>query len=133
MSSPGVEVKTFLDGIGSLGTIRVGNMDATPNALGVIYEYGGLSPIGQFGVQGVYQERPSIQIVFRGEPHDYETPMTRARIAYFALAAAQPGTLSGTSTVYDMIVPAQPPFSTGKDPNNRYEVKCNYYLTKNAS
>jgi Bacteriophage minor capsid protein len=131
MSSPGVEIKSFLDGLGTLGAIRVGILDATPDELCAINEYGGLTPIGKFGVQGVGQERPSLQIIFRGTPNDYATPMSRARIAYFALAAVQPGTLSGT--IYDQIIPIQPPFSLGKDTNNRYEISCNYYLIKDPS
>ncbi len=124
------EIKTFLDELGGLGNIRVGFLDTTPNSLAAIYEYGGFKADGRFGVAGIGYERPTIQIVFRGEPNDYANPAWKARRAYLALAAVQPGVLYAGSTVYQMIEPMQPPFSMGRDANLRFMITCNYMITK---
>lgn len=125
------ELKTFLDALGTLGMIRVGELDATPDEICCIQEYGGQAASGRFGIAGIGYERPAVQIVFRGLPNDLDTPFTKARIAYLALAAVQPGTLYTGSTVYQKIVPQQPPFALPKDASSRrYTVVCNYYIDK---
>lgn len=101
-------------------------MDPSPDVLGAIFEYGGQLPSGRFGVAGVGYEKPALQVMFRGAPNDYEGPMTKCRIACFALAAVQPGQITG----YLMISPQQPPHSLGKDTSKRFEIVCNFYITK---
>lgn len=131
MSSPAVDIKGVLDALGTLGDIRVGYIDGSPDVMGVIYEYGGLPTQGRLGVIGVGYEEPSIQVVFRGAPNDYAAPMIKARAAWAALAGVQPGALA-SGDVYLRIQPQQSPFSLGKDANNRFEIACNYYLEKEA-
>jgi hypothetical protein len=125
------ELKDYLDDVGGLGLITIGALDPTPDELGVIAEYGGLQHEARFGVIGIGYERPTIQVLFRGKPHDYATPMIRARQAFQALASVQPGMISSYSnTQYLEIIPIQSPFSLGKDHNERYEIACNYLIKK---
>ena len=114
-----------------LGTIRIGTLDPSPDELGVIFEYGGLQHEGRFGVVGIGYERPTLQITFRGAPHDYETPMRRSRIAWSALASVQPGAISSChATQYLQIIPIQSPFLINKDHAERFEIACNYLIVK---
>lgn len=124
MSTPAIDVKAILDALGTLGIINIGHLNATPDVLGVIYEYGGQAPDGRFGVTGVGYEKPSLQVVFRGIANDYTGPMTKARIAWDALAGVQPG------SIFLSITPQQSPFSLGKDSNHRFEIACNFYAMK---
>ncbi len=128
---PAQEIKAFLDALGTLGPIRIGNLDPTPDLLGAIFEYGGRSDEGQFGVVGVGYERPAISIIFRGLANDYLGPMTRARIARQALASVQPGTITAGSAKYLTIKPQGAPHSLGQDTaSKRFEIGCNYYVEK---
>lgn len=126
------EVKARLDALGTLGPITVGKMIETTNLAGAIYEYGGRSGIRQFGVAGIKYERPSIQIVFRGEPEDYGGPRTRAEIAMRNLAEIQVSTLGSTN--YLQADPQQSPFPTQpQDGNKRFYIGFNLYITKELS
>lgn len=127
---PDQEIKGFLDSLGTLGNLRIGMMPASPNSIGVINTYGGLASERRFGVVGVGYEKPSIQIMFRGEPEDYASPMAKARIAYLALAGIEPGTIMIGSAEYLTVNPQQPPYSLGKDNSLRYEIVFNIYITK---
>lgn len=124
------ELKVLLDSVGTIGPVKVGNMDEQPDILAVIFPYGGQASIGQFGVVGVGYERPSIQFMFRGVAGDFEGPMTRARAAYTAVTSIQPGTLSGGTAEYLTAIAQQPPFSLGQDKNRRFEIVFNVYFEK---
>lgn len=129
------EVRTFLNAIGSLGTIKIGTMPETPDAVCCLYEYGGKDPVGRFGVTGIGYENPAIQVVFRGDPEDYIAPRVKADTAWKALAAFQPGALgSGVTTVYLTIQPKQSPFLLEPgDRNKRIKIACNFYIMKEPS
>jgi len=129
------EAKTFLDSLGTLGTITIGFMPATPNAIGTIFEYGGQSPERAFGVSGIKYEKPAFQLVFRGDPFDYSGPRAKAEIAYRAFASVQPGALcNGVSTIYLQVDPQQSPHPTEPiDKNNRHNIGINFYTTKELS
>lgn len=127
---PGVEIKKYLDQLDCLGPIRVGFLDASEDEMGVVYEYGGLNSEGRFGVVGVGWENPTIQLMFRGKPNDYATPMARARLAWQHLMSLQPGKIPCSNTEYLKITPQQSPFSLGRDSNMRFEIVCNYYVQK---
>lgn len=103
-----VEVRTYLAALGTLGTLVLGFMPASPDEIGVIYEYPGFAPERRFGVVGVGYEYPALQIVFRGAPHDYATPRATAELAYRALAQVEVMSLSGTP--YLQINPRQSPY-----------------------
>ena len=126
------EIQTYLTSLGSLGTIKIGFMPATPNVLGCLYEYGGQSPERAFGTTGIKYENPAFQLVFRGDPFDYAGPRAKAEIAYRALAAIVPGQLGGgITTEYLMVTPQQAPHPTEPiDLNNRHNIGVNFYATK---
>lgn len=127
------EIKTRLDALGSLGTIKIGSLPATPDAVGVIYEYGGLAPIRRFGVVGVGYERPALQIAFRGDPEDYNGPRTKAETALRNLAQIQ-GTTILSGTEYLQADPQQSVFPVlPKDVNNRHTLGFNIYILKSPS
>ena len=128
------EVKAFLDAIGTLGTITIGSMPASPDVMGTLYEYGGQGPERRFGVTGVGYEKPAFQLVFRGVAFDYASPRTKAETAWRALAAVLPGATVSGATVYLHIDPQQSPFPTEPpDANNRVRIGCNFYATKEPS
>ena len=124
------DIKTRLDALGTLGTITIGNMPASPDAVGTLYEYSGRPPERRFGVNGVGYEHPAFQLVFRGGPYDYSGPRTKAEIAYRNLAQVQGSTVIGGAT-YLQIDPREAPFQPGPiDENNRHRIYCNYLVMK---
>jgi len=130
-----VEIKTILDTLGTLGLLTVGNMPASPDVIGTIYEYGGQSIERQFGQSGIRYERPALQIVFRGAPEDYIGPRNKAEIAWRYLASINPGPLSvGITTEYLMVTPQQSPFPMAPPDNNkRHMIGFNMYISKGLS
>lgn len=129
------EIQTYLTSLGTLGTITIGNMPASPDVMGTIFEYGGQSPDRQFGTSGIKYEKPAIQLVFRGVAFDYNGPRAKAEVAYRALAAIQPGALGGgVTTIYLQIDPQQAPHPIALiDANNRHKIGINFYATKELS
>lgn len=131
-----VELKTKLDAAGlSLGPIRVGQMPNDPNVMGALYEYGGQDPERKFGSTAIRIEKPAVQLVFRGEPHDYDGPRDRAMAAWAYLTGVTPGALgAGVTTVYEMIKPQQSPFPLGAPDNlHRFKFACNFIVEKEPS
>jgi hypothetical protein len=126
------EVRTFL-GTLSLGTITIGSMPASPDAMVTLYEYAGRVPEGRFGVTGVGWEKPAFQLIVRGAPHDYKTPRALAETAYRAVAAVQPGTVGGSTAEYLWFDVQQQPFPLRKDQNERYHFAFNFYAYKELS
>ena len=116
-----------------MNLITLGIMPPSPDAVGTVYEYGGLAPERLFGVVGLGYDKPTIQVLFRGNPFDYTGPRAMAEKAYRALMAVQPGPLcAGVSTIYHTIDPVQAPFTMGVDVNNRYKIACNFYIKREA-
>ena len=120
--------------LGTVGTdLFLGTMPSDPNACGAVYETGGLAPEGGFGVLGVQYETPGVQVVFRGDPHDYAGPRAKAETAYRSLAAVQPGTIVGGSAQYLTVHPQQSPFLMRRDENQRVYIACNFLCQKEPS
>lgn len=126
------ELQTFLNAIGTLGLIVVGNLPPKPDEVGVIRSYGGPSPERVFGQTGIKYENPAIQIIFRGAPFDYLGPEAKAYTAWNAIAAITPGQLgSGVATEYLWADLRQSPFPIlVKDENNRHHIGFNVYFKK---
>ena len=126
------EVKIKLDSLGGLGTITIGTMPETPDAVGTLYEYGGQAPERAFGVVGVKYEKPAFQLVFRGAPNDYKGPRDKCELAWRFLMGVLPGPLgAGIVTEYLEIDPQQSPFPTEPaDGNKRIKIGCNFYAMK---
>lgn len=129
------ELKLKLDALGTLGTLKIGFMPASPDEIGVLYEYGGFSPYKGYGVAGLQYERPGVQLVFRGAPFDYAGPRAKAEIAYKYLATIQPGALGATvTTQYLSITPRQAPHPVEMvDTNNRHRIGVNFLVMKEPS
>jgi len=126
------EVKALLDSLGTLGTISIGFMPASPDVFGTLYEYGGQAGERGFGVVGLKYQKPACQLVFRGIAYDYAGPRAKAAIALATLAAVQPGALSGVQ--YLQIDPQQEPFPVqAMDENHRHRIGFNFYATKEPS
>jgi len=92
-------------------------MPETPDTCVMVFRSGGLSPQGGFSVDGIFHERPGVQVRVRGGAFDDDTPET-AIDAIFNLFMKQFGeTLSGTK--YLSLIPSQPPFVLERDKRNR--------------
>lgn len=119
-------------GVGTVGTdIFLGAMPEDVAACCALYEYGGSAPEFQLGVAGVVFENPSVQVVFRGVPHDYAGPRAKAETAYRGLAAVEAAPLSGT--FFHWIHPMQSPFLLRRDESERVHIACNYACQKEPS
>lgn len=131
------EIATKLEslGLGSYSaepyTIFVGTLPADPQVACAVYEYPGQPPRHGFGTPGLQFEYPMVQVVFRGLPHDYDGPATKARTAYRELSKVQGTTLSGTR--YLMIRPQQSPFLLRRGDNQEVYIACNYECEKDPS
>lgn len=126
------ELQTRLTALGTLGTITIGTMPASPDIIGTLYEYGGQAPERGFGIVGVKYEKPSFQLVFRGIASDYKGPRDKCEIAWRFLTGVTPGPLgAGILTEYLQIDPQQSPFPTEPpDENKRIKIGCNFYALK---
>lgn len=130
MSTTLDELATFLTNAG-LSNIQKGQIQPTPDACTVIYEYGGLAPDHVFGQSAIEIEHPRVQIACRGIPGDYAGPRARAETAYRAMAAASAQSIS--STRYLTMEPIQPPFLIDRDRDNRILVGFNCQISKALS
>jgi len=125
-------------GVGTVGTdIFLGAMPEDVAACCALYEYGGSAPEFALGAPGVAFENPSVQVVFRGTPHDYAGPRAKAETAYRGLAAVEATALSagagGTSSFYHTVHPMQSPFLLRRDESERVYIATNYAITKELS
>lgn len=119
-------------GQGTLGTdLFIGSQPETPDACIVVLDRGGIPSDLGFGYSGIQHEYPSVQVLVRGEPEDYEAPRAIAEIIYQGLAEIQATTLSGT--LYFLIRPTQPPFDIGTDANQRHQIAVNVDCWKELS
>lgn len=124
-----IQLKTYLDTIVGVGTLKMGNMPETPDDIGTLYQYPGPPPIRRFGISGIGYEHSAFQLVFRGTPLDFVGPMTKARLAVQALTEVQATTLSGTE--YLQIDPQQDPGQIRPvDENKRHYIGFNFYVMK---
>lgn len=128
------EIAAYLatNGIGTVETdLFIGRMPESPHACCAVRESGGLPPDHGFGVAGIQFETPSVQVVCRGEAHDYVTPRALADTAWAKLAEVQATSLSGT--FYNMITPRQSPFELKRDEKGRVHIAFNALCEKEPS
>lgn len=119
-------------GVGIVGTdLFLGNMPAEPDVCGAVYEYGGERAELGFGDEGVKFENPTLQVVFRGAPRDYQGPRAKAQTAFLELAKVQATILSGTR--YLLVKPKQSPFEMKRDEAERVYIACNFDARKEPS
>lgn len=129
-----LELATYLadQGLGTVGTdLHMGWMPNEPDVSGAVYEYGGERAEHGFGTPGVKFENPSVQVVFRGAPQDYEGPRAKAETAFLKLAEVQARELSGTR--YLIVRPKQSPFEMKRDEAMRVYIACNFDVRKEPS
>jgi len=128
------EIAAFLEAQG-LGVLAVdlfaGTLPNDPPVCGSVQEYAGAPPEFGFGFAGVNFETAAVQVLFRGEPHDYRGPRVKAEAAYRALAAIAAQPLSGT--FYHHIHPQHSPFPLGRDDAERVMIVCSYLCEKEPS
>ena len=118
---------------GTVGTdVFKGRLPNEPNVCVAVFEYGGRASEHGFGVvTKVQHEHPSVQVLVRGEPQDYETPRATADAIRNSLAQVQATLLNGV--LYLMITPLQSPFLFRRDENERVIIACNYSCDKEPS
>jgi hypothetical protein len=128
------EIAAFLQDQG-LGVVQVdlftGTLPNDPPVCGSVQEYPAVPPEFGFGFAGVNFETPGVQVLFRGEPHDYAGPRAKAEAAYRALSAVSAQPLSGT--FYHHIHPQHSPFPLGRDDDQRVMIVCSYLCEKEPS
>ena len=76
-------------------------------------------------------EHPSIQLMVRGVPDDYETPRLVIERAYHEMAKIQGMTLSGVN--YLFVRPKQAPFLMARDDSKRIRFAVNFSVDKEPS
>lgn len=131
------EIAKYLqdNSLGTLGTdLFTGFMPDSPDLCTVIYETGGAAPEGQFGVNGIAFENPSIAIHVRGVTNDYDTPRARIESVYRKLQQlwATTITASGSGPTYYYSTQAiQSPQVLSRDAQNRWKFVVNFRISKN--
>lgn len=134
MADTGEDIRAYLiaEGVGTAATIKTRFMQETPNALIVIYGTGGSPPTLALGSARIAERNPSLQIVVRGEPDDFDTPFDTAESIISKMAEIGTETINGT--VYHFANPMQTePIPMGKDENRRFRVSCNFMISKDAA
>lgn len=130
------EITAFLaaEGLGTVNAnIFAAKMPDWPHACCAVRKTGGTAPERGLGSTTPLWENVTIQVMFRGDPNDYDTPDGNAQSVHdllFAIAVDQ--LLSGTK--YHMVTPLQPPFPLGgQDKKERWRIACNYMIEKEPS
>jgi len=115
------------EGHGSLpGTIFVGTVPATPDALIAILMYPGLAPERTHNAAGTAYHRPRFQLLVRDRVSSggYSAAHARISAVYDTLDAVRNRTLG--STRFRSIAAIQDPFELRTDSNNRPQFACNF-------
>lgn len=133
------EIMQKLDDLG-LGdyevSIKRGSLPATPAVCCAVYPAGGHSPDMGLGDALIRTSKPTVQVVFRGAPKDFDGPFAKAEAAIAGLAAVQAATLTGggTGAFYHQITPQQSePFELKRDELERVLIACNFEIEKDPS
>lgn len=108
------------NGLGAFGTDLFVNtsLPSFPDACGGVTQTAGLAPSDGFSVQGIQDDMPGAQVIFRGARDDYEGPRIKANTAYTLLNKIQGQTLG--TTKYLMVNAIQAPsILEGRDANGR--------------
>jgi len=118
---------------GTTGTLTKAIMrDSQPDTVASLFETGGLPSMQAFSTGGnteVVYERPSVQLLSRST--SYETARGVAQNVYLQLDGLK--TVEMTGTRWLSVDAIQPPFSIGRDKNERYLVSVNFQARKQVS
>jgi hypothetical protein len=105
-------------------------LDGSPDTVCTLYEQQGVFSVQAFssstGTAAVVWERPNLQLLSRST--SYQTARTRAETVYRLLDGLGDVTMSGTR--YVAIDAVAPPFSAGRDQNQRFLVSVNFNVQK---
>jgi hypothetical protein len=129
------DLATLIEGgaIATSGTdLFAGGLPDTPDAAVAMMETAGREGKHVFGQALPAIEYPRVRIAARGEPNDYETPRGTIEAIYQLLVARSAETVSGGAR-YLTWEPIQPPYSLGKDKNERWIVGFNVEVYKEVS
>ncbi len=116
---------------GTSGTLAKAVMsDSQPDTIAVLYEQGGGPSEYSFststGTVAVVYEQPNLQCLSRSV--SYQTARTAAQTVYTALNGLGDTTMSGVRFL--SVEAIQPPFSVGRDKQDRYLVSVNFRVKK---
>ena len=129
------ELRTKLNALGISGVssqiIFLGRQPATPDSCITLFETAGAGPQYEFGGSTPAWERPSLQVLVRGDVNDYETPRQMIESIYQAFGNLGAFTQSGVR--YQSIAPLQAPFQLTVDSSNRRNFVCNFLIEKGVS
>jgi hypothetical protein len=101
------------------------------DAIMALIETPGLPSLHVHNKKEASAERPTVQILARGAPFDYEEARARAQAAYDALDGLANITLSGTQ--YLSVFALQPPFFLHADQAGRPVIAFNVLITKSVT
>lgn len=106
-----------------------------PDTATFIFETQGTPPARVFGSSEPAWENPGIQIIDRSS--DYDTARNSAELIYKILQGQANVTLKSTGTAtgafYLTLEPQQSPFPLLRDENDRFQIACNYLISKELS
>jgi len=126
------EIVTYM-AANAMGTLEVnlfkGSMPDTPDVCTSVNDYGGAAPNHAFGVPGLFDEMPGIQVLARALTRT--AAAARIDLVYKGLPKIQGITLSGT--LYRIVNAVQTPFKREVDSKNRVIYAVNFLAEKEMS
>ena len=125
------EIVAFITGYVGGYTLNRGVMTDDSDKVVCVYEYAGSAPEFKFGAPGLKYEHPSVQVVVRGEPTDYDGPRLIAEGVVDRMATAWTQTLTGVR--YNWVQPIQSPFWLKTDERARHYFVVNFRGKKEPS
>lgn len=107
-------------------------MPTSPDLCVALYDTGGLFDEPDLGTDGgvIRAQFPTIKVMVRGAPDDYDTPMALMYGIVAALAKIGAATVTLSGTDYQAITARQPPFDLPRDGNFRIPIICNFQVFK---
>jgi hypothetical protein len=128
------EIKARLDALSLVDadyTVFRGKMPATPDEVVVLRETGGTAAERFMGGTASI-EQPSLQVIVRGAPHDYDGPRLVADTIWQAMV--EWGAFTADGTRYVGLTPLQSVFPLRDgDENHRKEFSMNFLVLKEMS
>ena len=134
MADTGEDIRVYLlaEGIGTASTVFTRFMPETPDALVCIYATGGSPPELALGTTRIAQRMPSLQVICRGAINDHDGPFDVAQSVIAKMAEITTESINGT--IYHYADPLQSdPIPLGKDDNKRFQVSCNFLISKDPA